>query len=700
MPMSLRIKSCNNIDAGEITLQENKLNIRYAMNGAGKSTIARAIELQAKGDGNLLELTPFKHLHKKDQKPELLGLEKVSGVKVFNDTYINQFVFKPDEVLADSFEIFFKTPTFLKHIEEIEKNISAIKTTFKDSKEIDQVINDLTVLNDGFGKSRTGYSAAGPIAKGLGKGNKIANIPKGLESFSDYLQSSTNSKWLRWHMEGNDYSQSHENCPYCTSPTAEKKEIISQISKEFDPKSIEHLNKIMAVVNSLGKYFSKDVNEQLTKITKNVKGLSEEEINYLLRIKGAIETLKKKMLDLRGINYYSMKDAAKVSDFIGTLKINLSLLEEMDSPVTRELVDKINKSLDDVLSKVGVLQGEIAKQNKLVSKTIEENKDEINNFLKFAGYRYHVGVDYDATNESYKMRLRHFDSPDALSNGSQHLSYGEKNAFALVLFMYECLSRNPGIVILDDPISSFDRNKKYAVIDMLFRRDRSLQNKTVLLMTHDLEPVIDVIFNFPHLFAANSNAAFLESNGGQVKEIPIVRADISSFGRICQENIQEGSEVVKLVYLRRHYEILNNRENPYHVLSSLLHKRPAPTRKENGSEVKLSSDEIASATDDIKIMMPSFDYNAMLAKLSDAEYMKKSFSEATCNYEKLHIFRVAHGNFTESDVINKFINETFHIENEYIMQLNPRKYEIVPAFIIDECSKILNAPKGASLPPE
>jgi wobble nucleotide-excising tRNase len=508
MSMSLKIKNCNNIDSGEITLEENKLNIKYAMNGAGKSTIARAIELQAKGDGSILELTPFKHLEKKDHKPELLGLEKVSGVKVFNDTYINQFVFKPDEVLADSFEIFFKTPTFVKHMEEIDKNISAIKTTFRDSKDIDQVINDLTILSDGFGKSQSGYSAAGPIAKGLGKGNKIANIPKGLESFSDYLQSSTNSKWLRWHMDGSEFSQSHENCPYCASPTAEKKGLISQVSKEFDPKSIEHLNKIMAVVNNLGKYFSKEVNEQLTKITQNVKGLSKEEINYLLRIKGTIETLKTKMLDLRGINFYSMKDAVKVSDFIGALKINLSLLGEMDSPVTRELVDKINKSLDDVLSKVGVLQGEIAKQNRLISKTIEENKDEINNFLKFAGYRYHVDVEYDGSKESYKMRLRHFDSPEALSNGGQHLSYGEKNAFALVLFMYECLSRNPGIIILDDPISSFDRNKKYAVIDMLFRGKKSLRDRTVLLMTHDLEPVIDVIFNFPHLFASNSNAAF------------------------------------------------------------------------------------------------------------------------------------------------------------------------------------------------
>ena len=345
---------------------------------------------------------------------------------------------------------------------------------------------------------------------------------------------------------------------------------------------------------------------------------------------------------------------------------------------------------------MGLLQGEIAKQNRLISKTIDENKLEINEFLKFAGYKYHVDVDYDVSGESYKMRLRHFDSTEALSNGSQHLSYGEKNAFSLVLFMYECLSRNPDVVILDDPISSFDRNKKYAVIDTLFRGKRSLRDKTVLLMTHDLEPVIDIVFNFPDKFASISNAAFLESKEGRIKEILIERSDISTFGTICKENIKDGSEVVQLVYLRRHYEILDNKGNPYHLLSSLLHKRVVPSRMENEKEIPLTSADIAEALGGIKAMTPSFDYSAMLEKLGDVNYMKKSFQEATCNYEKLHIFRIVNGRFSESDVINKFINETFHIENEYIMQINPRKYEIVPTFIIDECSDILNNPEVIS----
>jgi len=36
------------------------------------------------------------------------------------------------------------------------------------------------------------------------------------------------------------------------------------------------------------------------------------------------------------------------------------------------------------------------------------------------------------------------------------------------------------------------------------------------------------------------------------------------------------------------------------------------------------------------------------------------------------------------------VNEKFHIENEFIMQLDHRKYELIPAFIIAECDRIIS----------
>ena len=689
--MNLSIAYCNNIDTGAIAIEESQLNIKYAMNGTGKSTVARAIELQLRGDGSLKELIPFKLLDASDgaHAPQVNGLAGVTSCAVFNDAYINQFTFKPDEVLADSFEVFVRSPDYDRHLGEIEALTADIRATFKDSQEIDQVIGELSTLSDSFGKSKSGFSAAGALAKGIGKGNKIANIPKGLESYTAYLRSSVNSKWLRWQMDGNAYVELSDNCPYCTSPTAEKKETIAKVSEEYDAKAVEHLNRIVTVLDSLGRYFSDDARVKLKAIACNVDGLSKEERSYLLRIKEQVDVLRGKMLDLRGMTYFSLKDSTKVSDALSALRIDLDYLPELDSPSTRELVDKINAALDSVLGKVGKLQGEVAQQTAVISRTIEANRSGINEFLKCAGYKYHVDAEY--VDQTYKMRLRHVDSTQAVNSGSQHLSYGEKNAFALVLFMYECLSKQPNIIVLDDPISSFDRNKKYAVIDMLFRGKRSLRGKTVLMMTHDLEPIIDILYNLPHKFEPIPVASFMWLRQGVLLEKGIGRADLRTFGSICDENIQSATEdVVKVTYLRRYFEILDNKGMAYQLLSNLLHKRAAPFKKEAGVQIPLTEEEMQVATKQIRVKLPSFDYHELLSRVADAALLRDAFLLSPHSYEKLQLFRLLLDQVAPNDVVQKFINETYHIENEYVMQINPCTYEIVPEFILEECERLVN----------
>ena len=56
----IQIENCNNIDHADIGLVRGSLNIKYGPNGLGKSTIAKAIVSQAKNDGTIEDLTPFK----------------------------------------------------------------------------------------------------------------------------------------------------------------------------------------------------------------------------------------------------------------------------------------------------------------------------------------------------------------------------------------------------------------------------------------------------------------------------------------------------------------------------------------------------------------------------------------------------------------------------------------------------------------
>ena len=40
-------------------------------------------------------------------------------------------------------------------------------------------------------------------------------------------------------------------------------------------------------------------------------------------------------------------------------------------------------------------------------------------------------------------------------------------------------------------------------------------------------------------------------------------------------------------------------------------------------------------------------------------------------------------------VIRKFVNETYHIENEFICQLDPTRFDLIPEYVIVECDRLL-----------
>ncbi|WP_253947452.1 hypothetical protein [Paraburkholderia xenovorans] len=252
--------------------------------------------------------------------------------------------------------------------------------------------------------------------------------------------------------------------------------------------------------------------------------------------------------------------------------------------------------------------------------------------------------------------------------------------------------KNPDLVVLDDPISSFDKNKKFAILEMLFRGKDSLREKTVLMLTHDIEPVIDMVKSLSHTFQPTPVASFLSSKAGVVTELDVKKIDLLTFAQICDENIKSlDNDAIKIIYLRRHYEILDNKGLEYQLISSLLHKKPVPTVKENEGERPMTEPELASATAAIQAKLSSFEYQKLLALVLDKAAINKAYAAAKNGYEKLQLFRVANNDNHENDIVKKYINESFHIENEYIMQLNPHRYDSVPDYIIAECDQAMRA---------
>jgi ABC-type Mn2+/Zn2+ transport system ATPase subunit len=571
---TLKISDCNNIETADIAIKKNTLNIKYGPNGLGKSTIAKAILATVRGDGSLKQLKPFKYRALVDQhEPCVSGAEEIKSVLVFDDSYVSQFVFQPDEVLKDSFDIFIKTEAFLLAMAEIELLLSGIKSAFYGNEELDSTISDLKELRDAFGVTKTGaLSKSSKGFKAFGSGNKIENIPDKLKPYSDFIKSDQPASWIAWQTKGNAFLELSENCPYCASSLREtnKKETAKLVAIEYDSKSVEHLNSLQLIISKLGKYFEESCQKQLEDITKAKIELSLEATNFLSSLRGDLETLITKLEGLRSISFFALRDAEKLEDEIGKLKIDLGLLSKLNSPDTKSVVDPINSKLAELADKAGELKGKINKHKSQIEKSIINNQTGINQFLRSAGYKYKVRIESEA--HSYKMKLVHQDLDEHIATASQHLSYGEKNAFALVLFMYQVLKEQPDLVVLDDPVSSFDKTKKFAILNELFRDKGSLRDSTVLMLTHDIEPAIDIICGVKRLFQQpKPTAFFLRSTAGMVSEMEINHSDIQTFAQICSDNIRNlDDEVIKCIYARRHFEILNDLGAEYNYLANLL----------------------------------------------------------------------------------------------------------------------------------
>lgn len=690
--MKLTIKNCNNIENGEFEITEGRLNIKYAINGTGKSTISKSIEaFVANDDEKKHALLPFKYYNDEEgHYPSLSGFEQFTKVSIFNDKYIEDYVFQQNDLIKNSFEIFVKTPDYDKHIKEIEKILEGINTTFQNHPELDELIKNLQQFIDGFGKANSGYSASGAIGKGIAKGNKIDNIPAGLEVYEPYLKNSDNVKWIKWQLEGKKYLDMAEQCPYCSGSVEKTKETILKVSQEYDPKSVEHLNKMLEVFKSMLPYFADDTANKIEEISQNALGITSAQKNYLIEIKSQIDTFLQHLYGLKKMGFHSLKNAEKIADELAKYKIDISYYSHLNSTLSKEKVEIINKTLDEVLEKAGKLQGKIAKQKNYIKATIEMYSSEINDFLFYAGYKYEVAIQEDENTTDYHLILKHVDGSDNIQSVNEHLSYGEKNAFALVLFMYGVLKDNPDLVILDDPISSFDGNKKFAIVNMLFMGKHSLKNRTVLLLTHEFNTVIDAIYNMPHNFNPAPKAAFLTTKNGLLKEKEINKKDIKSFGEIARINIASNIDSLnKLVYLRRLLEIQNTDGLSWQLLSNIFHKREKPEyHYSDGTPNRLMTlDEIEVATSEIKQYISNFDYDKEYQKTQDITILKSLYQNSGSNYEKLQIYRIMYNENSSNSVIKKFVNEAFHIENDYLFQLNPCEYDTVPQYIIDECDK-------------
>ncbi len=696
----IKIRDCNSISDAEISLRRSALNIKYGANGAGKSTIARALQLHAEGEGSLDPLVPFKHRGVDGAPPpSVVGADAINKVLVFDDDYVTQFVFRPDEVLKDSFEVFINTDDYKQGLAQIDALFQALKDTFSQQDEFDAALTAFTALRDAFGVTKTGAIAKTSKGfKALGMGGKMAHVPAPLQGYKEFLESEDPASWITWQAKGKSFLHRSDNCPFCSSPSLNKA-VAEQVSEVYESAAVKNLSALRQVIDQLGDYFEEGKRELLRGLLTSLGELSPEQGQFLANLRAQVQTLLGKLTALRALSFHTLRDADDVSELLSNLKIDLPLLDALDSQKTASVVDLINSKLDEIAGRINELRAQLGKQNSRVADLIRANQDAVNEFLRSAGYRYSVKI--EKTADSYRMIVEHEDFSGHLESAGRHLSYGEKNAFALVLFMHHVRKERPDLVVLDDPVSSFDKTKKYAILHQLFHGKNSIREFTTLLLTHDIEPAIDVVLNpTSGQFAAMKPVAhFLQSRAGTVRELLIEKHHISTFSQVCTANIDASSDdVIKCIYLRRLYEAHGELDSEYDILSSLLHVRDvASTKGPEGELTPLSAEHFAAGIEKIREQIPNLDYEKIVQELKDPAVVKAKFDATEVGYEKVQLFRILVSDKKIGDeAFQKFVNESYHIENEYLMQLNPREFDAVPEHLVKACETRLSEAVGSA----
>jgi len=683
--MNVTFENCGNIKYAKLNIIPNKLNIKYGFNGTGKTTLGKCLSATILGDSNsILHYVPYGS--KDEPKVDINGIQ---SILYFDKDYVENYLFK-ENLINRSFEIVVKTSDYDEKMMDINELLNDLNVEIKDEI-INSATSNISDLDDSIKFNKQGnFIGNSSFAKGIKKLNPEKYLSEDVLIYKDLITSPENFSWIDWFKKGEQYIMNNR-CPFCSA----------MLPSDFEKK----YNLVNVTFNKNDLKNNKDSNSKLS-LLKNL--VDEDTSNQILQdqIVGAISDKTKELIK-NNIEFLSIEKAKLESiSSIDPVKLvalskreitamfeEFKLNEELFANISNELLvkaKKINDKLENLICKIDLLNEKIIGLKIVLSKRIKKVSKFVNDFLDIAGIPYRIEVSC-AGQQDAKTILKAKNYDFEIQDPKTTLSFGELNSISLVLFCVEAICHNYDLIVLDDPVSSFDGNKKYAIMYQLFsaKVERNLLRKTVLFFTHDLTPVIDFIYNGLPI-QNESKAYYLYNKNGILSESEIKKSDIIS----CIHNELESAsntsnnELHRVVSLRNYYDMTKLNESlEYSLLSSLLHLNDKPRKKD---ETPFTKNEIESALVDIRKYIVEFDFFEMQKLFSNKEILKEWFFSGS-SLDKIVTTRILltiEAGKNDNKVLWKFINENFHSQNSLFYGLNSLKFELIPEYILQSCEEL------------
>lgn len=710
--MIINIENCNCIKSGLININTNSLNIKYGLNGTGKSTIGKTILYFSNQDNDLLSnLRPYNS----DVNPEVKNC-KFKKVRLFDENYVNRYLFENDSFLNNSYQVFLRNTELDKMRENTENLLKSLKNIFEESDDLKDLMNflpsygNITNFDNGNISKRGGL---GELLKGNGSGFDKHEELNSYKPFYENRDFSDVSKWAKWRNDGIK-QMNGESCPFCTH--------------NMNLLSIEKQNKTISTVfkNSA----LKTANEVLDFLQKAVeKGYIEaNSVKILEKYMGDSSKSNELLAEMNQIGIETEYLYVKIKQLFSFKPMNVSRdqLEDIESQLDNFIIDnrqvsrfyttekikflikEINEKIDELREKTSAIKTLFLKCHQKMEDLIRDRREDINDFFAIAGFPYKFILKNNGENNAICYLIpSNADEIQKIENPENHLSWGEKNAFSLVMFMFEVANDDVDLIILDDPITSFDKNKKFAVTKRLFdNKEISFKNKTVLMLTHDLQPVIDYVqgkFLRRYDIHTPVYATYLINNDGNLEEKEITKSDLKNVVELTRSIALENSNDIAtmIINLRKFIELTtpNFLENSaYDVLSNIIHGRPLD-KYESRIVYKNKSDSISEGMAFINKYIPDMNYNDLFDGTIDDKLLQlvKNGNIYTQIIAIRFLFEKDRGSGALISELKKefpnackFVNETNHIENDYIFQLNPMEFFEIPLSYLNQLKIFCN----------
>ena len=707
--ITISIKNCKNIKNGDITISKNKLNVKYGNNGTGKSTIAEAIKYYI--EGNVNSLNSLKS-YDTNLKPIIQIDTDIKNVEVFNEDFIRNIVFNKNEAIRDSFNIFVRTPEFDAKRSEIDDSLRGFKVDILENSEIKTMLDVFSLIINKITFNKDGTITKKGMGKDIANDITVYNLPKELNKYQGFFHDDKRVDWVGWKSDGKKFDDKGI-CPFCAeklnNEAYQKEKGIFEGS--YNKTMVKNQKDLEDYLISLESYINDIDFKRISGYTRKLDNKDDFNSEFK-RFCDEVGDVHRKIIKVTSFDTNNIKpeELDKLEDKIKEFIIEPSFFKIFNNQKSMKIYDLINNKISLILEKIETLKKDFEKINLHIQNAIQESEGDINNFLRLANINYRFEL--NPTGELSSLAELKYCCPSenlySVSNIDGSLSWGEKNSIALILFMYYALQKDADLIILDDPVSSFDKDKKFAILNRLFiidKLEKTFKGKTVLLLTHDLEPVIDLRTKYS--FKNGQGIGwYLTNENGELKEKEIdAENDIVSAIIMYKNDFMDKSlDIIhRAIALRKYLEYTEKNcmyENiPYNILSSLLKGRPR-------SEVNILDNGIIEDPEfnrgciEIQTYLdyPEFNYGYLVENEFSREKIMEKYEDETNNYRKIQLFRAYYDGGRKdgrkinkkNPVIKKFVDESYHIENDYTHCLDYRKFDIVPHTTMEEVNDLMN----------